>query len=367
MSTYIRELELKPQSLDSFRTFVKNCVEQKAHLALIIAQIDPDGVACAKLMKTVFEYLGLEVAGIYYAGTVGHRQNHKIFDKFNLSGEITKIEEMPEGCLHMLIDSSKLPDTRLANTKFSLEHFVGFIDHHHTNGKVPDKSPRERFMWNAQSVAATTLAWILAKKLEVPIDETLATLAAIGIYTDSNRLASEFVKDEDVKAYAQAREQGQTELFSKCCNYRLTKRCRLILAEVLTNCEDIEEYQISHPSTHLTEEDGDDISIYADHLHKYEGSHTTIVWGLCGSEIRYSIRSNGEGGNVNDVLHRLFGKSTGGTKQGAGGGRFRLPEQIAPLEESSEKFIAFFGAHLLQKLTHHAGVTNAADGGAKKP
>ncbi len=366
MSIYIKEPEIKPQQIESFRSLVSLWIEKKAQIALIIAQIDPDGVACAKLMRAILEHLGMEVAGIFYAGTVGHRQNHKIFDRFNLMSEIMKIEEMPEGCLQMLVDSSKIPDTRLANTKFCLEHFVGFIDHHHTNGKVPDKAPREHFLWNAPTVAATTLAWILAKKLEVPIDMTLATLAAIGIYTDSNRLASEFVTKQDIDAYAQAREVGNTDLFSKCCNYRLTKRCRLILAEVLTNCEDVEEYQISHPSSHLTEEDGDDISIYADHLHKYEGTHTTIVWGLCGSEIRYSIRSNGEGGNVNDVLHRLFNKTTGGTKQGAGGGRFRLPEQIAPLEESSVNFITFFSSHLLQKLIVHAGVTNA-EGVIKKP
>lgn len=343
---FLKDFDLKPQHTEKLLAMVK---EWKQPVAIVIAQIDPDGSACGKLAKAIFEHLGAEVAGIFYAGPIGHRQNETIFEEFDLATEIVPIEKMPEGCLQILVDSSKLTDdSRLKNTAFRAEKVVAVFDHHQ-NAKPSDKNGVERFIWNAPCAAATTLLWTLAQKLGVPIPPKLATLAAIGIYEDSVRLTSDFVEPIDIEAFCQARKLGITASFARCCRYRLTKRNRAFMAQVLTNVEDIGPFQIAHPSSHLEEHDGDDISLFADHLHRYEGSTTTIVWGLCGEWLRFSIRSDTTG--IAELLNDLCGKEMGGAKHGSGGGRFHLPSALVPVsDKEAAKFIEFFREQCIAKL-----------------
>lgn len=352
----LKDFDLKPAHVEKLQAMVKGW---KQPLAIIIAQIDPDGAACGKLAKAVYEHLGAEVAGIFYAGAIGHKQNQTIFDKFDLATEFSPIEKMPADCLQVLVDSSKLvDDSRLKNTNYRLERVVGVYDHH-PNAKPTGANGIERVFWNAPCAAATTLLWILAQKTETPIGEDLATIAAIGIYEDSGRLASEHVQDVDIEAFCQARKLGSTEKFFRCCRFRFSKRSRTFLAEVLMNCEDIGPYQIAHPSSHLDDEDGDDISTFADHLHRYEGSDTTVVWGLCGEWLRFSVRSDTVG--ISDLLADLCGREMSGAKHGSGGGRFRLPSALVPDgEDGAEKFIAFFRAQCIAKLKERVGKTKDA-------
>lgn len=352
--TVVKDFDLTAAHVEKLQAMVKTW---KQPVAIIIAQIDPDGTACAKLAKAVYEHLGAEVAGIYYTGKVGHRQNETIFENFNLSTEIFRIEKMPSDCLQVLVDSSKLiDDSRLKDTGYRLDRIVGVYDHH-PNAKPTGANGIERIFWNAPGAgAATTLMWLLAQKTGTPISQELATLAAIGIYEDSSRLSSEHVNIIDIESFCQARKQGSTELFFKCCRFRFTKRSRTFLAETLLNCEDIGPYQIAHPSSHLTEQDGDDISTFADHLHRYEGSDTTIVWGLCGEWLRFSIRSDSTG--ISDLLAELCGKEMSGAKHGSGGGRFHLPDALVPEgDDGAEKFIAFFRAQCINKLKERVGKT----------
>ncbi|HJV33320.1 MAG TPA: hypothetical protein VJ694_04805 [Patescibacteria group bacterium] len=352
----LKDFDLTPSHVEKLQAMVKSWTQP---VAIIIAQIDPDGTACGKLAKAVYEHLGAEVAGVYYAGAVGHRQNEAIFENFNLATEIFPIEKMPTDCLQVLVDSSKLADdSRLKDTGYRLDRVVGVYDHH-PNAKPTGANGIERVFWNAPCSAATTLLWILAQKTGTPINQELATLAAIGIYEDSSRLASEHVKEVDIESFCQARKLGSTELFFKCCRFRFSKRSRTFLAEILLNCEDIGPYQIAHPSSHLDDEDGDDISTFADHLHRYEGSHTTIVWGLCGEWLRFSIRSDSTG--IADLLADLCGREMSGAKHGSGGGRFHLPTALIPTDDDgAEKFIAFFRAQCIAKLKERVGKTKEA-------
>lgn len=351
-----KDFDLTSTHVERLQAMVKSWTRP---VAIIIAQIDPDGTACGKLAKAVYEHLGAEVVGIYYSGPIGHKQNETIFDKFDLATEIFTIDKMPADCLQVLVDSSKLvDDSRLANTNYRLDLVVGVYDHH-PNAKPPGTNGVERVFWNANCAAATTLLWILAQKTGTPINQELATIAAIGIYEDSSRLASEHVKNVDIEAFCQARKIGSTDMFFKCCRFRFSKRSRTFLAEALLNCEEIGPYQIAHPSTHLTEKDGDDISTFADHLHRYEGSDTTIVWGLCGRWLRFSIRSDSTG--TAELLADLCGKEMSGAKHGSGGGRFRLPDALVPEDDdSAEKFIAFFRAQCITKLKERVGKTREA-------
>ena len=342
---------LEPTNIERFKEVVE--AERGKIWSIVVAQIDPDGVGSAMLLKLALESLGAEVA-IFYGGTVGHPQNRTMFNHFELEKDFRLIADLPPEGPIALVDSSRYDDPRFG---MSIAHarFKIVIDHHH-DPQIAGKNGKDRFMWVVSVGSASTLTAVLVKALGIKVDERTATCAAIGIHADTDKLVSEHTTPEDRTAFGEMMAVGSQEDFSVCCNYAWPQRYRALLVQTLNNCIEVDEYVIGHPTELLRGDEGDLLSIIANHLKRHEGAHTVIVWGISGGEIRASVRTSSRELNLSSLIADVFGKGAGGAKRGSGGARIQIGNPFNPTENTAPEMIAYIGKTLIARLESRVGV-----------
>jgi len=346
-------LDLKPTHLEKFRIIVSKLLKP---VSIIVVQFDPDGCASALLVQAILETLGVEAA-VFYGGNIDRTQNQVIFNNFDLKDKIKPLTELPGQGSIILVDSSKIQDPRFG-VPIAAERIDIAIDHHQEN-QVSCRTDKDRWVWIAPVGAATTLVWRLwaelNKETPVKVDETMATMAALGVYSDTDKLRSSRTTSADRQAWCEAMEMGGQELFEKCSAYLLPKRCQLLLQKTLERSVDIGPYRIAHPNCLLHDDEGGQIAALADDIHRYEEVSATIVWGIVNNQIRFSVRMRSSE-SMNDLIADLFGKGAGGGKHNAsGGGIVPIPASFLPTDDLSDNLIKYIESLLISKLKKRTG------------
>lgn len=323
---------IKPGAID-LENFKKAVEARGKDWSVLVAQIDPDGIANGFQIAAMLEACGASPQ-IFYAGGFGHPQNRILYNRFELMKHMKPVGEMPNEGSVALADSSRIDDSRFERP-IDRSRFGIIIDHHLENPCLNGNS----FSYIRTCGAAATLGWLLMKELKIEIPQHVAELTAVGIFSDTGRLTSPATAREDRESFVEAMEHASQELIDECFNYSLPERYLEIENAMLGTVDVINQVRVMHAPDLLREDEGDYLSIVADRLRRVDGAHTIVVWGVCGEWVRASIRSRSKELDLTSFIESIFGRKNGGAKHGSGGARYRLPLQLVPSSASAPKFI----------------------------
>lgn len=328
---------------------------------IIIAQVDPDAMGSAFGVAEMLQIMGLETA-IWHGGGISHPQNHCLRNRFNLGAEMQhiskfspRVSEDEDGIVavrdnnFVIVDSNRGKDSRLP---YEIVPCI-VIDHHkqsdlHDDGYFTDQG----FLWLDEYAgsASTMVIELLQQAIEAgmmpegwKMSEKLATLLALGVYSDTKSLISGGERDH--RAFSWVQQWTNEATISTLIDYPLEESNIQNIRKGLTIYKENAPYGYKHHNAHLLSGlgivesyDADDLSTVADILLRKTGVDIAITWGGVrfvdddtGDEvikIRVCARSQTLRHDLADFLRKLF-KDRCGAKQlpdgrGEGGAMFEL-------------------------------------------
>ena len=279
---------------------------------ILITQVDPDALGSAFALEYILRLLGVQNIKISYGGSIGHPQNRGIMYRFDLKKRLETFEQtkdkLQEDDVLILVDSSTINDVRLGPLRGIQPKIV--IDHHRGSDAIEDP---DSFVWVEDAGAASTLIIELLKALEFTDfseKDWIATLLALGIYTDTGSLIS--CASRDLSAYNWVTTKMDDSTFKQLVEYSISPKYLQSLQTALQS-------QKMHGSTLITSagfldaENGDDLSTIANMFIRVEGVTLVIVWGVIGGVVRLSARSTDLSTPLDGYLREHFGDRAGAT------------------------------------------------------
>lgn len=278
-------------------------------LVILITQPDPDSLGGAMGLAAILEHVTGRPVRICYSGAFGHPQNRSVANMFDLHNRMVPIQSCKIGPAErlVLVDSSDLHDARVPKEMLPLNPCI-VIDHH--RGELPHEGD-DHFFWVEDMGSASTLIVELACATKTPIDNKLALILALGIYTDSQALVSANSRDRD--AYGVVTAQIEPHSMAQLIKYSLPNSYFKTLNYALSNM-DQRGGKLLVSAGFLKPENSDDVSTIADYLLRKEGVSLVIVWGLVGYTLRISARSTDITIPLAQFLQNRFGKHAAGAK-----------------------------------------------------
>lgn len=278
-------------------------------LVILITQPDPDSLGGAMGLAAILENITGRPVRMCYSGVFGHPQNRSIANMFDLYHRMIPIQDFKIGQAErfVLVDSSDLHDVRAPKEMLPLDPCI-VVDHH--RGELAPEGD-DHFFWVEDMGSASTLVVELAVATKTPIDNKLALLLALGIYTDSQALVSANPRDRD--AYGIVTQQVEPHSMAKLIKFALPNSYFETLNYALNNL-DQRGGKLLVSAGFLKPENGDDLSTIADYLFRKEGVSLVIVWGLIGNTLRVSARSTDITIPLAHFLQERFGRHAAGAK-----------------------------------------------------
>lgn len=307
----------------------------KGTLPIIVAQMDPDAMGAAVALQHLARTKAERQAVIYYGGSFGHPQNRAMANRFSDVRAMRPLEELAnvattaERLRVAIVDSSSLDDARLRGRGLDLDLFdpTIVIDHHHSS--VSRDRPGT-FVWIDEGVgAASTLLVELLRQTGVKStleNSELLTLLSLGIYTDTNALASSSARDR--RAFGWAQRGADEADFYRLLNYPLTGGHFERLSKAISGAT-VQNGRLITTVGVVNRQDADDISTVADHLSRRDDITMVVVWGVVDGRVRLSVRSRDMTLSLKGFLADRFGADSVGAKlspdgRGIGGGLLTL-------------------------------------------
>ena len=300
---------------------------QTGNAYIIITQVDPDALGAAFGMARIFEHLNKRVK-IFYSGGIAHPQNRAIVNRCNLQSRMKHLSELKEEELRanfcVLVDSSLISDPRLGELKGKINPVVA-IDHHRDSDIIAGENC---FMLVEDVGACCSLVVEMMKAMNIELsedDKMLATIMAMGIYTDTKALAA--THSRDLEAYAFVRQFSSQSDLNQLIDYDLPETFYRNLGEALKNsCQ--ENGRLVTYIGYVNINEGDDLSTIADLLVRSASVNLVIVWGIVGKVVRISARNTDISTSLGQFLRDRFGRTTGAKLapdgRGEGGGIIEL-------------------------------------------
>jgi|GEM_PF-2080473 len=324
--------------------------------SILVAQVDPDGIATAFAIQATLEIFDIE-AGIFYSGGFGHPQNRILYNEFELMKHMKPMRDLPADTVLALADSSRFDDSRFRDGNgrkmiLPVKRFGLAVDHH-----MEDVQESRDFLPIIHTCgAAATLGWKLLHGLGGKADERLSQLTAIGIQSDTDRLTHPITRPIDREVFNEAMKATSQQFIHDCFDYALPDRYLDLYQEVLTTkqtvCDDV---RIGHVTSLLMEDEGDYLSIIADSLRKVKGAETTVIWGVAGKEVRASVRTRSKQENLTALIEAIFGAGNGGSKYGSGGARYSLADPHVPFAHTADLLIQYLSAQYQERISLFLG------------
>jgi nanoRNase/pAp phosphatase (c-di-AMP/oligoRNAs hydrolase) len=330
-------------SEDKKNKFKKIVGEIKGQFNIIINEVDPDALGSALGLAALIEILNPSAkSNIFYCGTIGRAQNVDIFNKYGLETAMKPITEWSndEGTTNMLVDSSRIDDSRLPDKLKSKPIII--IDHHKTEGLVEGDA---QFFWIDNVGASCTMVvelmrLLLTDKIDLKSEEynPLAVMLALGIYTDTESKINANKRDKE--AYDFVTKDLDLDDFNQLLDYDYPPEYYDCLFRALGNRVQ-EGSRLVAGVGNIEESEGSMLSMIAEHLMKNSSVTIVVVWGILNDQIKISARSRGLGIRLDDFLKKRFGKEYSGGRinfrgKGAGGGN--IPLQFGILKGDSSEF-----------------------------
>lgn len=273
--------------------------DQDSHYSILITQVDPDALASAFALKAIIG----KNASIHYLGKAGHPQNRAMINKFNLGSEMQNGYSGGKLCL---VDSHSVDDSRSSTP---LDDIHTIIDHHRGTA-----APCAYLIQEEVGACSTLLVEMLEE-----IDERLATLLALGIYTDTRALTS--VTERDMLAYQRVYKLCNKQQFLEIINYSLPGSHFKNLTYALNHLTRNDDGRCLVSVGYIDQETGDDISSIADYMMRLDSCSLVAVWGIVDqSYVRLSVRSTDLSTPLDQFLYKRFNGGAKLTPDGIGVG-----------------------------------------------
>ena len=325
--------------------------ESLGHVVIVVAQIDPDALASAFMLKEIISTISAQstmtVVDIVFGGHIGNAQNRTIINLFDLSKAMSPVTEYDfSKCGAVaLVDSSKMKDSRVALPNLSP---VIVIDHHRDSDLPAGEG---QFYWVDEVGSCSTMLvelW-LALGFEIEkLNEALLVMLALGIFTDTQAL---------FQAYQSISKRIEPRQLQKFLNPALNRDYFDQLQTALQNRVQQNGSLVTGLGT-IDHDDGDNVALIADLLIRESTVSTVIVWAIVDNVIRIAARNDDVSEPLEDFLREKFGPNSGAklTSHGLGIGGARLELNSAPwmtkalrYSDSQKKLENFIG-QLIQDL-----------------
>jgi len=310
-------------------TEIKDKCEGKKKFVIWIAQIDPDAIGSAMVIRyylMVCLNIDPSYIQIYYGGAVSHAQNRCIFNIFELDNLFQRIscEEVPhkeEEEIWFLVDSNDLNDSRFSGMDLSDIDII--IDHHRISAK--QKTEDKIYFIDSIGSASTLTVELLETECSglenLPSDsdrEKVLTLASIGIRNDTNNFTSALTHTRDTEALNKLIPFIDNDLTIQVENYPLDNNYFSILSNVLETRK-VKGIRAIASAGYIYEEDGDQLAEACNLLIREARVSIAVVWGIIleTGRVRLSIRSKDVSLNLDSKLKEVF-EGKGGAKQTKG-------------------------------------------------
>lgn len=295
--------------IDKFRAVATALAASDQQITILISQVDPDALGAAYGLKLALQELGLVKLRVAYAGVIGHPQNRAIVYKYSLQMKLAKDLRCDDpGEVFLLVDSSSTTDVRL-------KHLNGFapqiVIDHHRGANVEETE--DSFVWVEDYGAASTMVAQLLLGLNENIfvkdhSAWIATLLALGIYTDTKSLISAGVQDRE--AYTAVSRFADPDDFKQMVEYPISARSTDHFKLALEHRGSIGSRLVTHIGF-IDPEFGDDLSTIADYLIRTDGVSLVVVWGVIGNTVRISARCTDISTPLDEFLRSRFGDKAG--------------------------------------------------------
>lgn len=309
-------------------------VRAQGSLAILVAQVDPDGVGAALGLAEIVRALGVE-ATVYYAGAFGHPQTLALWDAFALDGRVRRFAEFDGAAPVALVDSSKTRDARFGDAPLDP---VVILDHH--GDPCVDIGPG-RFHYVRPMGASCTIVAEIASRLGVALDRDLSTLLALGIHSDTDGLTYPGTRPPDRHVYARLMDDGDQEAVHRVSRFLMSERACSVVQRLLTHRAMYRgDVLLAYPPAPLDAGEGEYLAVAADFLVRHEDARLVLVIAAVGDQVRVSARTREPMLPLGQILVQLFGPGSG-AKECSGGALLPLPDGLRTGRRHDERFHEF--------------------------
>lgn len=192
-------LGLTREMIVNLWTFLTNPKNVIRCVHIISSHWDPDSIACAILMRTIFRFFGWKSIEIHIPGEpTNYVQNKEIVEHFGLKNEISKLgkdfnEKVGKDDVFVFVDTPDPNDARFPCGKMPRPNIV--IDHHARPADMISKGDDEWYWYGSHGacVSMVTALMILLKVFQGMEEKqrmNLATLGMLGISADTRKITS---------------------------------------------------------------------------------------------------------------------------------------------------------------------------------
>lgn len=343
-------LELTPENYcERLKKIVKTLPKNGSPINIIISQFDADALGAAMLLAHIIEQLG-RASKIFICGSTGHNENDYILRRLQVSSRVRPIDELQlTSASHIaLVDSNRLDDPRIPESIRTNMPIPFLIIDHHVCGDDTHESPTS-CVWIDETAGSTcTMLVEIAQQLHTPFNsdsgEDIATIAALGIYQDTNHLVG--AGERDAMAFVFLKEFYSEEDFLACSlipvDMTYIRRLRFALESF-----EIKGSRLVTGIGEATENWADGAKI-SDLLYNIEGISLVVVWCIHGAIVRIFARCQNDTFDLHRFLKKRFdgGAKIAADKHGVGGAQIPFPIHGWLTDHTREQVYRVVHAHI---------------------
>jgi len=296
---------------------------------------DPDTIASAAALRSIFHHTHRRKVTICYGGVIGRAENRQLTRRLKIGMIPIREIDFKDYSVICMVDTQ--PGTGNNSMPKDVQPDI-IIDHHplrNTTRKCPFYDVRPRYG------STSTIMTGYLRELNIQPDKMLATALFYGLKTDTNGLLRSSEKaDPDAFNYLFPNIAPKT--LSSIENPRIPKSYFQKFADGITNSVQHADVIISQ----MGKLNNPDIAAeMADFLLRMENIHWTLCFGEYRDELVISVRTSRKDWWAGKVaLKVLWGLGTGGGHEKAAGGRVNVagltPEECRELKEKIiERFL----------------------------
>lgn len=309
---------------------------------------DPDTIASALALERIAAFAEVGSTAILYGGEVTHQQNRVFVSQLGVDLERYTDDHLDQYELVALVDSAS-PGRNNSLPKDADVDIV--IDHHRVNpADAPFVDQRQEYG------SATAILVEYVRDLDIEIHQELATAMLFAIRRDTNG----FLKNTTSKSYDAAKylhDVVDTGLLREMGNPPVSEITLDALGQAIHTRTVRSAYLIANVGM-ITERDA--VPQATDYLLNLEGVETVLVYGINGTEIHVSARSNDPRIQLGELLNELFGDvgSAGGHDNMAGA---QIPLGLFGDESRNEEdLLSLAGSIIENRFFKAAGYDNGS-------
>ncbi|HPI94057.1 MAG TPA: bifunctional oligoribonuclease/PAP phosphatase NrnA [Deltaproteobacteria bacterium] len=302
---------------------------------------DPDTIASAAALKSLFLHTIRGKATICYGGIIGRAENRQLTRRLKI--DMIPIREIDFKAFSVICLVDTQPGTGNNSLPKGIKpHIV--IDHHIMRSNTANSA---FFDVRPTYGSTSTIMTEYLRELDLPVDKMLATGLFYGLKTDTNGLLRSATK-ADLEAFNYLLPKIAPKTLSSIENPRIPKSYFLKFADGINNSIQYGDVIVSQ----MGKLHNPDIAAeMADFLLRMENIHWSLCIGEYRDEMIMSVRTTRRGWWAGRVAIKVLrGLGTGGGHEKAAGGRVNVtgmsPEDRQELKDKIiERFLKIVGSH----------------------